>query len=115
MTLINSAKLFFILPMILLMGLLLFGACDRSPSTAGNTAPMHSATKPSAQMAWAYEKGGWQLRRHADFNEIARHGDIDLVFLGDSITQRWGEAGSEIWDKYYSRRKAVNFGIGGDR
>ena len=111
MTLINSAKLFF----ILFMGLLVFGACDRSPSSEDNTAPMHSATKPSTQTAWAYEKGGWQLRRHADFNEIARRGDIDLVFLGDSITQRWGEAGREVWDKYYSRRKVANFGIGGDR
>ena len=54
------------------------------------------------------------LRRHAELNEIARRGDIDLVFLGDSLTQRWEEAGREIWDKYYSRRKAANFGMDGD-
>ena len=111
MTLINTAKPFF----ILFMGLLVFGACDRSPSTESNTAPTLSVTVPSTQTAWAYENGSWHLQRHADFNEIARRGDIDLVFLGDSITQRWEEAGREVWDKYYSRHKAANFGIGGDR
>ena len=53
-------------------------------------------------------------RRHAELNEIARRGDIDLVFLGDSRTQRWEEAGREVWDKYYARRKAANFGSDGD-
>ena len=67
--------------LILFMGLLVFGACDPGPSTEGRTAPS------STQTAQAYEKGAWQWRRHAEFNEIARRGDIDLVFLGDSITQ----------------------------
>jgi len=111
MTLINSAKRFF----ILFMGLLVFGACDRGPSAEDSTAPKDSATIPSKRSApWAYETDGWQLRRHAQLNEIARRGDIDLVFLGDSITQRWEEAGREVWDKYYARRKAANFGMDGD-
>ncbi len=53
-------------------------------------------------------------RRHAELNELARRGDIDLVFLGDSRTQRWEEAGREVWDKYYATRKAANFGSDGD-
>jgi lysophospholipase L1-like esterase len=42
--------------------------------------------------------------------------DIDLVFLGDSITQGWGDAngGKAVWDKTYAPLKAVNYGIGGD-
>ena len=112
MTLINAAKPF----LILFMGLLVFGACDRSQSTEDSTAPKHSATIPSTQPAsWAYKNGSWQLRRHTELNEIARRGDIDLLFLGDSITQRWEEAGREVWDKYYSRRKAANFGMGSDQ
>jgi lysophospholipase L1-like esterase len=95
--------------LILFMGLLVFGACDPGPSTEGRTAPS------STQTAQAYEKGAWQWRRHAEFNEIARRGDIDLVFLGDSITQQWAEAGKEVWNRYYGRRKAANFGISGDR
>jgi len=111
MPLINAAKTF----SILLMVLLVFCACHRAPSTEGNTAPKHSTTIPSQQTAsWAYENGDWRLRRHAELNEIARRGDIDLVFLGDSITQGWEAAGREVWDEYYSRRKAANFGVGGD-
>ncbi len=104
MTLINAAKSF----LILCMGLLVLGACDRGPSTEGNTAPKHSASR-------AYKNGSWQLRRHAELNALARRGDIDLVFLGDSITQLWTEAGREVWNKYYGRRKAANFGMSGDR
>ena len=95
--------------LILFVGLLVCGACDRGPSTEGKAPPT------STQTAQAYENGVWQLRRHAELNEMARRGDIDLVFLGDSITQYWAEAGKEVWNKYYGRRKAANFGIGGDR
>src|SRR5215831_8911456 len=93
----------------LFMGLLVFVACDRGPSTEGKAAPA------STQTAQGYESGAWQMQRHAELNEIARRGDIDLVFLGDSITQGWAEAGKEVWDKYYGRRKTANFGISGDR
>ena len=89
----------------------LFSGCGSIPAVTSK----NKISVSSTQTAWAYENGDWQLRRHADFNEIARRGDIDLVFLGDSITQRWGEAGREVWDKYYSRRKAANFGVDGDR
>jgi len=94
---------------MLFMGVLVFVACDRGPSTEGKAAPA------STQTAQAYENGARQLRRHAELNEIARRGDIDLVFLGDSITELWAEAGREVWNKYYGRRKAANFGMGGDR
>lgn len=53
--------------------------------------------------------------RHKQINEIAKKGDIDLIFLGDSITAGWGGAGKDVWKKYYEPRKAMNAGIGGDR
>jgi lysophospholipase L1-like esterase len=39
---------------------------------------------------------------------------VDLIFIGDSITQGWiaGE-GKAVWEKYYASR-ALNFGQGGD-
>src|SRR5262245_21778662 len=107
----DSAKPF----LVLFMGLLVLVACDRPPGTEDNTVPKHSVSISSTQTARAYENGAWQLRRQAEINEIARRGDIDLVFLGDSITQRWAEAGREVWNKNYGRRKAANFGMGGDR
>jgi lysophospholipase L1-like esterase len=41
-------------------------------------------------------------------------GGIDLIFLGDSITQGWSGAGKAVWEKRYAPQRAVNYGIGGD-
>ena len=43
------------------------------------------------------------------------HGQAELIFLGDSITQAWEVAGKEVWAKYYAPRHALNLGIGSDR
>jgi beta-glucosidase len=46
-------------------------------------------------------------------------GPCDVVFIGDSITQGWEgnspNGGKNVWEKYYARRKCLNFGVGGDR
>jgi beta-glucosidase len=59
-------------------------------------------------------EGGW-MDRHNSFNERVKKGDVDLLFIGDSITQGWEGAGKDVWEKHYGPRKAVNLGIGGDR
>ncbi len=69
----------------------------------------HSAVRPAPRT------GEWWVQRHECFNQCALQGDVELIFIGDSITHAWEETGKEIWDKYYSRRKAMNLGIGGDR
>lgn len=71
-------------------------------------APMHSAVKPVPR------DGGW-MKRHESFNERVKKGNVDLIFIGDSITQGWEGAGKNVWAKYYTPRNAVNLGIGGDR
>jgi beta-glucosidase len=48
-------------------------------------------------------------------NERLREGDVDLIFLGDSITQGWEGAGKEVWEQLYGERRAVNLGFSGDR
>lgn len=55
------------------------------------------------------------MKRHESFNDISKKGEAPLVFLGDSITQGWSGKGKATWEKYYTPRKAANFGIGGDR
>jgi lysophospholipase L1-like esterase len=56
------------------------------------------------------------LKRHQGFVDIAMKGDVDVLFLGDSITDAWrGSAAKPTWDKYFVPVKAANFGIGGDR
>lgn len=47
--------------------------------------------------------------------KLAKAGHIDLLFMGDSITDNWRSRGKNVWDKFYAPRHAANFGIGGDR
>jgi lysophospholipase L1-like esterase len=55
-------------------------------------------------------------KRHEAFLQIAQKGGVDLLFLGDSITDGWRkEAGKPVWDEHFGPLRAANFGIGGDR
>jgi lysophospholipase L1-like esterase len=53
------------------------------------------------------------LERHAQFLERARQGEIDLLFLGDSITDRWPRVGEWSWLKL-APFKPANFGVEGE-
>lgn len=55
------------------------------------------------------------MQRHELINSRAVPGQVDLLFIGDSITQGWEGAGKQAWEKFYGGRKAMNAGIGGDR
>ncbi|RYY73952.1 MAG: mucin-desulfating sulfatase [Gammaproteobacteria bacterium] len=50
-------------------------------------------------------------RMHAEDVEVAKNGDVDLLFIGDSITAGWNR---NIWQKTFSQYRPANFGIGGD-
>ncbi len=63
---------------------------------------------------------------HKDLADKKALGQVDLVFIGDSITHGWdnevkpgvpggNRAGKAVWDRFYGKRRAVNYGIGGDR
>jgi beta-glucosidase len=67
-----------------------------------------ASTKPVPRDA------GW-LSRHRAMNERVKQGNVDLLMIGDSITDGWSGQGKEVWKKYYEKRNAVNLGIGGDR
>jgi lysophospholipase L1-like esterase len=55
------------------------------------------------------------MDRHNRSLVLSRQGKIDLLFLGDSLTQGWEEAGKQVWNEYYSQWNAANFGIAGDQ
>ena len=55
------------------------------------------------------------MNRHKSFNTRVAKGKVDLVFIGDSITQAWENPGRKVWAKFYGKRNAVNLGISGDR
>ncbi len=69
---------------------------------------MSPATLPLART-----EPNWK-QRHQRKVEEAKKGGYDLVFIGDSITQRFEGSGKEAWDKYYGNRKALNLGVSGD-
>ena len=55
---------------------------------------------------------GW-LDRHRRYCARAAEGNVDIVFLGDSLTQRW-ETAPGVWLRYYGSRNAVQMGIDND-
>jgi lysophospholipase L1-like esterase len=63
--------------------------------------------------------GAW-LKRHEGFVTEAKQGGIEVLFLGDSITDFWRETnprrgGRAVWDREFAPLHAANFGIAGDR
>ncbi len=84
----------------------LLGAADRVPVAA---TPM-----PRMDTPW------WRARHQEKLAEIKR-GRVDLVWLGDSITQDWEQQGppdwrdfAPVWQRFYGDRNAVNLGFKGD-
>ncbi|MBV8880644.1 MAG: GDSL family lipase [Planctomycetaceae bacterium] len=50
--------------------------------------------------------------KHEAFLKRAKEGAVDLLFVGDSITEGWGN--NSVWQKTYAPMNAANIGIGGD-
>jgi beta-glucosidase len=99
---------------LLFVGLTLAG-CAGSQTRAFRSVETkrHSALVPVQQTAeWAVQ---WWGPRHQAVSKRLTEGNVDLLFIGDSITHGWENTGKEIWDQYYAPRHAVNMGFGGDR
>lgn len=67
------------------------------------------------------ETNPW-IEHHAQCLEMVQSmkDDIDIMLIGDSITQGWGGGWDNApfnaaWRKHFSNRTTVNLGIGGDR
>lgn len=61
------------------------GAQTPETTTAEQAAPQNTAVVPNLNPGFA--------RRHDEFVEIAKRGDIDVLFMGDSITDFWRSEG----------------------
>ncbi len=85
---------------------LLLGAADRQPIAAVPLSRMET---------------GWWRARHLEKLAEVRTRRIDLIWLGDSITQDWERQGppdwqdfAPVWQRFYGDRNAVNLGFKGD-
>ena len=97
-----------IIALLILTSLAWLAAADTDPLVAGPPAKDLPEVPgwgfyPAYPTAWQGTFNGQVAR--------ARQGGIDVVFIGDSITQGWDQ---EIWSSTFAPLKAVNFGIGGD-
>ena len=84
--------------------------CLVLPSFAGQPKARDSATEPSP-------RGGSWMGRHDGFLKEVKElaGKVDLLFVGDSITDGWRGGGKAVWKENYAPLNAFNIGIGGDR
>jgi lysophospholipase L1-like esterase len=78
----------------------------------------HTAEQKPALQAVARTDAN-SMRAHEQLLQKARSGRIDLYFLGDSITRRWGATDYpqllEHWNASFHGWNAGNFGWGGDK
>jgi lysophospholipase L1-like esterase len=86
-----------------------------APPQAGAQAPARGGRGPAGPAAPATVPlaNPRTEGRHNSFLEIAKAGNIDLLFVGDSITDLWDDRAKGIWDSTWGPR-AANFGISGD-
>ena len=76
-----------------------------------------SVTPHPLDEVWSLD--GW-IPRHQDKLAIIReaaaaHRPIDLVFIGDSITENWERDGKAVWASHYAKYGALDLGFGGDK
>jgi lysophospholipase L1-like esterase len=98
-------------------------------ATTSNSALVDLAidAPPRANTAIIPQLNSGFMRAHTNFVEVAMKGGIDLLFMGDSITDWWRSAGrghstndvipmggKAVFEKYFGSMKVANFGIAGD-
>lgn len=98
--------------------LALFAGCATQTAVAPVDPALLDPTKNSAIKPEPRD-ANW-VKRHDGFVEIAKKGGVNVLFVGDSITDFWrvadpAKGGKPVWDREYAPLGAANFGISGDR
>ncbi len=106
------------LPFLFAVALLVFATACSHVRPVSATAPALtenvSRDIPNAATNPVPRDPKW-VARHEGFVQEAQKGGVDILFMGDSITDAWRNRGVNVWNQYYAPRHAANFGISGDR
>jgi lysophospholipase L1-like esterase len=81
-----------------------------TPTTNEYVIPQNTAMLPAPRTDWGRPRQTFVLQRAKE-----APGDYDIEFIGDSITEAWEGAGTNVWREFYGGRKALNLGVSGDR
>jgi len=90
-------------------GLSLACLCHFSSALSPTPSIGVTPTKRTTEYSWM-SVSTWD-KMHAEDALVAQYDQVDLLFVGDSITAGWDW---QIWEKNFKPLKAANFGIGGD-
>jgi len=92
-----------------------------APTAAATPATASDAPKVNPALVPMPQRGANYQTVHQRLVEQAKKGGIDVLFVGDSITDFWigvsspQQRGKEVWDKYFAPLKAADFGYNADR
>lgn len=93
------------------IALTLFAGASAGGTVEAESA-IHLATTPAPlEESWSID---WWIPRH-EARLAERHAGIDVVMIGDSITERWEKEGAPVWQKHFGHLDTLNLGFGGDR
>lgn len=96
----------------LILGFLFFFPCvDLSAQEQQVAGDDLTTTKPVSRMQEAWWKNRHDLRQ----KEKANIDELDVLLVGDSITQGWEGAGAKPWKNTFGDLQAFNLGFSGDR
>jgi lysophospholipase L1-like esterase len=82
------------------------------PASGTPTATTEDSITPAMNVRYKGKPGPWKALQ-ARMAAIKGQ-PCDIIFIGDSITDRWLAPGKAVWDKYYAPRHALNFGVFAD-
>ncbi|MES2696997.1 MAG: GDSL-type esterase/lipase family protein [Verrucomicrobiota bacterium] len=84
------------------------------PSSAAAHAA-NTATVPSLRHDYSPELAEHWRQRHERYVARAQEGGINVLFVGDSITEGWRQQGEAAWQRWFAPLGAASFGASGDR
>ena len=95
-------------------------ACQTTPAKPVSNPPTQitpAAIKPvprTKEFSWMSVSRWYQM--HSEDVAAAQQKSVELLFVGDSITESWGwgEGRSEVYQQYFGDFNAANFAVGGD-